>query len=474
MDMKVKAIYVAAAAFVLLAAGCKKGSFTEGSAPVFGEGGQLQFAVSASGFTSTRSHFADESQGSLGDQIALVWDDDDAIGIVAIPYDETLGKYRFDLVADEAHVCIATYSGVDANGKALFTSTEDNPTWWMVKGENAGDDYTADDCLYGIFAYYPATEKHPFKLYGEDIDVGFVGDYHIDKLYSPTFHLDAEQDGVNFNDHHILYDLTHLPMLDIENKKSSFLTAATLKSGERIDLPGFEPVTTMLRFKLASADGETHSIAKVRATVRRYRGGDKEGASYWTGTVWQYLEYNYCTYYLPFFGIAGDSINPTAFHPGVQEQFYNYMEGDTKGDDEDDEEWYLMQNYKHIMATALVTGESDLMPPFTGFYCAGIHSSNSVTVTFASPVEVSSTPSASYYMVLYPTFLQMFESGINGLILFEALDSEGNVVLSGEKYLPVNGLEAGHRYNFTLTLGNGVSYDGSTAGSYDYVDVGTL
>ena len=473
MDMKNNIIYVAAAALVLLAAGCKKSPFTEGSAPVFGEGAQLQFAVSANGVLSTRSHFADDSQGAVGSQAALLWDDDDAIGIVAVPYDETLGKYRFDLIADEAHVCIANYSGVDDSGKAIFTSTEDNPTWWMVKGEGVGDDYTTDDCLYGIFAYYPATEKHPFKLYGEDIDVGFVGNYHIDKLYSPTFYLDPEQDGVNFNDHHILYDLSHLPMLDIDEKKSSLLSVATLKSGARINLNAFEPVTTMLRFKLASSDSGPHSIAKVRATVKRYRGGDKDGVNIYQGTEWEYLEYNYCNYYLPFFGIAGTAISPTAFHPGVQEQFYNYMEGDTKGDDEDDEEWYLMQNYKHIMATALVTGESDLMPPFTGFYCAGIHSSNSITVTFASPVEVTSTPSANYYMVLYPTFLQMFETGINGLILFEAIDSEGNVVLSGEKYLPVNGLEAGHRYNFTLTLGDGVEYEGSTAGSYDLVTVET-
>ena len=480
MNMKTRILYLAAAAALLLT-GCNKTSVIQGSDPVYGEGKPLQFKVSIDGF-ATRSHFEDEGQGAVGDKIKLVWDEGDAIGVVAVPYDETTGKYRFDLVADEAHVCIAAYSGVDGNGKATFTSTEDNLTWWMAKGEEEGDDYTSDESLYGFFAYYPAHigEKHPFEFRGENVTVGFFDNYLIDKIYTPKFNIPATQDGVNFNNYHLLYDLTHLPMLDIEDHKAeAFITAASLKEGTPINFPGFQPVTSMLRFSMQSKDDNSYSVSKVKATIRRFRYFDDDVSipveNPQTGTVWENLYYNYSHYYLPFFGIAGDAISPTAFHPGLHERIREDMEyDDGKGDDEDDDEpEYIELNYKRLLATALVSGESDLMPPFTGFIKDGIHTSNSITIYFKDPVTVSSSPSQNYYMVLLPTFLQIFESGITGVVSFEAMDGNDNVLLNGELRLPKNGIEAGHRYNFTLTLGEGVTYDGNTAGSYQVIPVVT-
>ena len=464
MDMKARTLYLAVAATAVLLAGCKKGAFMEGSAPVYGEGAPLQFKVAIDGF-STRSHFENDGQGSVGDLMNLVWDEDDAIGVIAVPYDEAAGKYRIDLVADEAHVCIAVFRGYD-----------DNLTWWMAKGDGEGEDFTTDSSLYGFFAYYPAKqgEKHPFKLFGEDIDVGFIDDYHMDKVYSPQFYVSNAQDGVNFNEHHILYDLSHLPMLDIDEKKATaFKTAADLKAGTVVNFTNFEPVTTMLRFCLVGDDDQTREIASVRATIGRYRTYDKDSYSYYLrygdDLVWKYLEYNFCNYYAPFFGIAGDGISPTAFHSGFQERVRSYMEGDTKGDDYEDEPSWLEENYQHLMATGLVTAESDMMPPFTGFYPEGIHTSNSVTVWFNEHLWVSNSPTDYYYMVIYPTFLQAFESGIDGFVRFEAMDPNGNVVLSGEKPLPENGLIAGHRYNCTLSLTDGLTFSSTSAGGYTIV-----
>ena len=467
-------------AIVLMAVpSCHKGTVPQGSSPVWGDGTPLTFHVAAQDIGS-RSHFMENSS-------TLDWDEDDVIGVIAVPYDENLGKYRFDLIADTDHVGLATYRGKDEQNHAIFRSTEENSTWWQAEG------YTDDDCLYGFFAYYPAfadaehgvTPKHPFKLYGQDVNIGFVDNYAIDYIYSPEFYVNPVQDGVHFNQHHILYDLSHLPMLDIENptNKAKLFSVADLLAEADVSFTDFEPVTSMLMFRLIG-DGEEHVISSVKMTVKTYEsytkgGGDTIGIYDDVNGAWYYLDFNFSTYYLPFFGIAGQGISPTAFHSGFQQKIMDVMEEeDTK--DKDSEPSWAEDNYEHLMATALVSAETSLMPHFNGLTqnMYSLHSSNSVTVNFETPVTVpaytgTAIPTDYFYMVLYPTFIQAFDNDIKGVAHFDAIDTNGDVVLSCEKSLPANGFRAGIRHKATLSLVNGVSYSGGSAGEYEIVEVET-
>lgn len=443
---------------------CSKAPQTKGSDPVYMDGNRLFFSVSANGF-STRSHFEDGAPDAEGTTARLVWDETDTIGVIAVPYDREREDYRFDLAADNAHVSLAAFVKNDLSGNALFASIEENVTWWASEG------YTDDDCLYGLFAYYPANGKHPFKLFAENLN---IEDYRIEGVYAPSFKLPSEQDGKSYNKYQILTDKTHFPTLDID--ESDLFSVATLKNGSSsenaLSFTNFRPLTTLLRFKIKKTEESTCSqIDAIRITIR----SQEEATAYfgiYQDDIWRgHLEQYYFGYFMPYFGISGDGVNALGFSNGLQNVLLDIIREEIPEKENE---------YKDMMNSALISinPTSDIISSLGSFNVRGLKTNQYVTATFEEPVQVSTEPSSDwYYLVTYPTFLNFLSTmdeeeesqRVVEHVVFEAF-SEGHSVLYAEKTIPVKELKAGHRYNFTITLGEGVSFD-SDAGSYEVTPI---
>ena len=468
MIMK-KYYIIGVAILLLLVTGCNKKSMFKGSDPVRLDDAQtLTFKVSAKGFLSVKSHFADDASEVDGEDAKLVWDDTDAIGVIAVPFNPTTQDYDFDLIADEAHVCIAAYNGTDDSGNAIFVSTENNKSWWAAKATEAGDDrdYTTDESLYGIFAYYPAREKTPFKLRAENLDVysyepeGIL----VDHVYAPTSHIPWKQDGINYNQYQILYDTSHIPVIgDID--QSVLIKAKDLKDNKAVTLDSFKPVNSMLRFRVKkTADSAIESIDSLRVSARNDLYGDHDESSFGSSYngVWATISFYYNSSYLTTVGISGTAIPPLMF----SKQCQNHIK-DLYYEDEGDEGW---SDYEELMNRAVVSANSNLIPYMQGLYIGDIKTNPSVSVQFDEPLSVSTEASADYYyLVLYPTFNFIFDEDNVTTVVFEAF-SGGKRVMMAEKALPDAGFLPGYRYNFTVTLGEGVTLEGTNAGSYTLVD----
>ena len=454
------AILIAASAL-----SCAKTPQTKGSDPVFMDGNRLVFSVSANGF-STRSHFEDGAPDAEGTTAKLVWDDTDTIGVIAVPYDREKGDYRFDLAADNAHVSLAAFVRSDGSGNALFASIEENVTWWASEG------YTDDDCLYGLFAYYPANGKHPFKVYAENLN---IEDYRIESVYAPSFNLPCEQDGKSFNRYQILTDKTHFPTLDID--ESDLFSVATLKnagtSENALSFTNFRPLTTLLRFRIKKTENCPYSqIDAIRITIKAQEEDNAWFEIYQDGFYRGSVEQYYFGYFMPYFGISGQGVNALAFSNGLQNVLLDLTREEVPEKEEE---------YKDMMNTSLISinPDSEVAYVLGSLNVKGLSTNNFVSATFAEPVQVTTEPSSDwYYLVTYPTFLNFLATmddeedrqRVVENVVFEAF-SEGHSVMYDEKAIPVKELKAGHRYNFTITLGEGVSFDTDNAGSYEVTPI---
>ena len=464
-----KQYLIGIAILLLVAAGCNKSSMFKGSEPVhLDDAKTLTFKVSAQGIQAVKSHFASDASEIAGEEASLEWDETDKTGVIAVPYNPEMGDYDFDLVADEAHVCIAAYQGLDENGKAVFASTEDNPSWWAAKATEIGDsrDYTTDESLYGFFAYYPANEKTPFKLRAENLDVysqeeeGII----VDHVYAPMSHIPWAQDGVNYNNYHILYDTSHIPVIGTIDT-GVLVSAADLKNNVPVNFDSFRPVNAMLRFKVSkTADSTIESIDSLRVTVKSdfwNDGGGEDGFGLTYKGTWAKVSYYYNSSYLTTVGISGTAIPPLMFSKQCQDHLKKlYIE------DEGEDGW---EDYEELMNRAVVSANSNLIPYMSGLYVGDVKTNSSVSVQFTSPLQVSTADSDYYYMVVYPTFNVIFDDDNRCCATFEAF-SGGKRVMMAEKIYLETGFLPGYRYNFKVTLGEGVVLEGANAGSYELVD----
>ena len=136
-------------------------------------------------------------------------------------------------------------------------------------------------------------------------------------------------------------------------------------------------------------------------------------------------------------------------------------------EDEGEEGW---ADYEELMNRAVVSANSNLIPYMQGLYIGDVKTNPSVSAQFATPLPVSTEVSGDYhYLVLYPTFNFIFDEDNCTTVVFEAF-SGGKRVMMAEKTIPDAGFLPGYRYNFTVTLGEGVTLEGSDAGSYTRVD----
>ena len=463
-----KQYIIGIAILLLVAAGCNKSSMFKGSEPVhLDDAKTLTFKVSAQGIQAVKSHFADNASAVDGEEASLVWDETDAIGVIAVPFNPEIQDYDFDLVADVDHVCIAAYAGTDDHGNAIFASTETNPSWWAAKGTGEDTrDYTTDESLYGIFAYYPAHEKTPFKLRAENLDVysseseGLI----VDHVYAPMSHIPWKQDGVSYNQYQILYDTSHIPVIgDID--QSVLISAKDLKDNKAVTLDSFKPVNAMLRFRVnKTADSTIESIDSLRVSAKSdfYEEKDWSDMTSFYNGVWATVSYYYNSSYLNTVGISGTAIPPLMFSKQCQNHIKKLYY-----DDEGEEGW---EDYEELMNRAVVSANSNLIPYMEGLYIGDVKTNPSVSAQFASPLSVSTEATGDYHcLVLYPTFNFIFDEDNTTTVIFEAF-SGGKRVMMAEKELPESGFLPGYRYNFTITLGEGVTLEGSDAGSYTLVD----
>ena len=462
--MKKFSILILAALALICASSCHKGAVMQGSTPVRMDGETLAFSVSAKGI-ATRSHFADGASTTAGETASLVWDSDDAIGIIAVPFNEETGDYEFSLIADKDHVGIARYHEADGSGNAVFITEEKNKTWWAAEG------YTDDDCLYGIFAYYPATEKVPFKLYANHLDVfsSDEGGILVDHVYSHEEFIPWKQDGINYNKYHTLYDVSHFPVRG-EIDKTKLVSAAALKSSGQaspISLNSFTPINSMLAFNIKVADGyegptQIDSISVYTNVVLLFDGENSSESSY--SGMWGKVSYYYHSDYLKYIGITGKGIAPVAFSKQCQDHLKKMWDEDG-GSDED------FREYAKIMETGVASANPHAIPAMDGLMIGDLIADTGVSADFGgSPINVSTTPTGPYFLVTYPTYNMIFSEDSDGVDLVFRAYSGGEVILTARKNLPENGFQAGYRYNFTLTLGEGAQFNGADAGSYDIED----
>ena len=467
--MKKLYILFGLAALLAVIPSCKKGAILQGSEPVWLDGETLTFSVAAEGI-STRSHFADDASTTPGSVASLVWDTDDAIGIIAVPFNEEIDDYDFSLVADVNHVAIAKYMKSE-NGKAIFAAEERNKTWWAAEG------YTDNDCLYGIFAYYPAKEKIPFKLYAHNLDM-FSGDdsgIFIDHVYSPTTNIPRNQDGVNYNNYHILFDISHFPCRSegTEKKidKTRLVTAATLKgstAATAIPLEDFRPANALFAFNIKTADDYAGPVTQidsvtVSADVVVTFEDDDSNSRYFG--KWGEVSYYYHTLYVKFIGLTGTGIAPFAFSKQLQDHIEHLWNEDGEGD---------LTEFEKMMETGIVSANPKCLPYMDGLLIGDLYTDTSAAARFEQPVSVSTTATGPYYLATYPTYQEVLEEDCSSIdVIFRAY-SGGKVVLQDRKTLPETGLKAGYRYNFTLTLGEGITFNGADAGSYTLVPEITL
>ena len=465
--MKKAYILISLLALTALAA-CHKNSELQGSDPVRLEDAKvLTFKVSAASI-GTKSHFADNASELSGETASLVWDETDRIGVIAVPFNPETQDYDFDLVADEDHVCIAAFYGIDEeSGNAIFAATEHNKSWWAAKGSEEGDtrDYTSDESLYGIFAYYPANEKTPFRLRASNMDV-FSDDEEgilVDHVYAPTANIPRVQDGVNYNNYHILHDTSHIPVIGTIDT-GVLVSARDLKDNKSITLNSFKPINAILRFKVKkTADSSVESIDSLRISIKNDlfgRNGDSNTSVSYHG-VYADISYYYNSSYLTTVGLTGSGIPPLMFSKQCQnhikEMYY---------EEEGDEEW---EDWEELMNRAVVSANPHLIPYMDGLRIGDLHTNPSVSARFSTPVAVSTTESDYYYLVVFPTYNSLFEEENVCTARFEAF-SGGSRVMMAEKQLPESGFLPGYRYNFIVTLGEGVTIEGSDAGSYTLID----
>ena len=197
----------------------------------------------------TRSRFADDSSP------ALEWENDEPVMIAALRFNG-LTEDMFDGLDDETFTTILNtlivtdigHADVNAEDKSqAIVKTSKTQAQWLYSPNPDPDD------TYLFFAYYPVTETKP------------MCSQHSGELWY-EFEIPTVQDGRSYWKYQLFFNY----ILDVETENfSTYYTRAEIEGGTEIAFDNFQPVNTLLRFRLKLPDGASgsHTVSKIVLTA---------------------------------------------------------------------------------------------------------------------------------------------------------------------------------------------------------------
>ena len=306
-------------------------------------------------------------------------------------------------------------SEIAADGiTASFVSEVDREDWFAAPTIDLPSDYEAFAGYYQYFAYYPCTGD-PALVTVLTIDEEVEG--ATKKLYYQylPFEIRETQDGQSYSDYQILF-APGIPEDEDADMMPYLVSKTDVLEGANIQISNLKPATTMIRFTLQLAEGVAPmSVSSCKVSLA----GDEEDIS-----------------------IAGDA-QLWLFQYGDQDDVPIALDKDG------------FQEYLH--------------PAESGH--------NAITITPASSLELSGTPTAYLYAVLIPFKTE----SSHVFVKVSVQDSDGNYYVSRLR-LPswikeqnqsstsyFYGLREGYRYKAAVTL-YPVEMDPETGNAGQYVD----
>lgn len=250
---------------------CKKGDSVTAPGPSKAVN-PLKVTASAS---AVKSHLSSADDGSL------VWDSYDDLGLYAFDVDSYIENYeqapvdideranwvRNNLI--KSGVANISISSADP-GTADFYTADENKDW-------VGGDSGEDNHRYMFLAYYPSTIKDgslPFYIspYRDYWDPD-RGETVRQVIKGVQFTVPYYQDGVSYGKYQILVDnggftLNNFDKDDTSTWGNTFYTRSEILNGtKQIEFHGMKPITSMIRFRMKSTDGNSYNIRRLECEL---------------------------------------------------------------------------------------------------------------------------------------------------------------------------------------------------------------
>ena len=241
---KLYSIWAGLVAVAMLASCAKTVETSQEDLPVTIEEGMT---FSASLNPGTRSHFADDSSP------ALEWDENEPVMIASARVSGfTADMFGEDDAAATAALNTLVVKGIghaevnaDDKTQALIRTTKTQEQWLYSPNPNPSDTYL-------FFAYYPVSEVR-------DVFMQTSGEVFVD------FEIPAVQDGRSYWKYQLFYDYK---MANEDFVK--YYTREGIESGTTaVTFEDFQPVNTLLRFRLKLPDGMdgSYQVSKIVLTA---------------------------------------------------------------------------------------------------------------------------------------------------------------------------------------------------------------
>ena len=408
-----KYVFLAAMAAMTVLLGCSRSEMPGDK--VGNDNSSKRMLVRATLGEGVKSHFA-------YDGYKLVWDNDDQLAVQSLfigkyddimaRTDELLSEYAGEIDAKSAGIVAlfeAIEDGLEKQVTDKFTITPNGSGKQSAVFQSSlpfqsmfGKPDSADDELFIFTPFYPARETvDPIKM------------YHIPDLPSsaeflstiPYPYMDItvpdEQDGVHYSDYQLLMGDSY-----IQSRQ------ALARTDDIIDFADFTPLTSILEFSIATADNVSAEIDHMTITLSTQ---ETAGGAYVSD---RYM-------------IAGKAPLFFTFDEPLELRIWNRNSTPL---------WGSMKTNSPIAAK---TGWAETNG-----------GKSSITLNFASPVQVSTTPTAKkYYAVMIPSRCYTESGCDNPTLTFDAYNAAGDKILT--KTITTSsseGIEEGKKYSFDLTL----------------------
>ena len=412
--MKMKKFgFLAAVAAITVLFGCSRSEMPGDS--VGNDNSSKRMLVRATLGEGVKSHFA-------YDGYKLIWDNTDQLEVRSLflgRYDDVMARaeelmtqYAGEIDGKTAGIVAlfeAIEAGLDKQVTDKFTITPNGSGKQSAVFQSSlpfqsmfGKPDSADDELFAFTSLYPARETvDPIKMYYiPDLPAGAE---FISTIPYPYMDITVpdEQDGVHYGDYQLLMGDAHLQTRQ-----------ALSATDDMLDFSDFTPLTSILEFTIATTDNVSAEIDHMTITLstQNVAGGPYESDRYI---------------------IAGKAPLFFTFDEPEELRIWNRNSLPLKG-----------SMHSNIQ-----------IAPKTG-WAETNGGKSTITLNFASPVQVSQTPTAKkYYAVMIPSRCYTDPSCGNPILTFDAYNAEGDKILTKAITTSYSeGIMEGRKYSFDLTL----------------------